>query len=75
MALVLERTHPLQRDPAPHVDVRRGDVDTELDAERSTERELLLENPFGEHVDGVAGELLNAHGSGFGDVCLRDLVG
>ena len=47
MALVLEGAHPLQRDPAADVDVGRGDVDPELDAQRTAELELLLEPALG----------------------------
>src|SRR5581483_7570098 len=59
--LVLERAHALERDRAPDVDVRRGDVDPELDPERTAERKLALELVFREDVDGVPGELGDAH--------------
>ena len=62
MSLVLEGAHPLQREPAPDVDVGRGDVDPELDAERPSERQLLLELACRQHVDGVARELDDSHG-------------
>ena len=61
MALVLERAHALERDAATDVDVRRGDVDPELHAERTTERELRLEGTGREDVDGVSRELRDAH--------------
>ena len=63
MTLVLERAHALERDPVPDVDVRRGDVDPELDPQRTVERELALEPAFREDVDGVAGEIGDRHGS------------
>ena len=62
MPFVLECAHPLERDPVPDVDVRRGDVDPELDAQRTVERELPLEPAFREDVDGVAGEIGDRHG-------------
>ena len=57
MPLVLERAHALERDRAADVDVRRGDVDAELHAQRPAERELALELALGQHVDGVPGQL------------------
>ena len=60
---VLEGAHALQRDPAADMDVGRGDVDAELDAQRPTERELALELALREHVDGVPGQLREAHGT------------
>ena len=42
---------------AADVDVRRGDVDPELHAQRPAERELALELALREHVDGVPGQL------------------
>jgi hypothetical protein len=64
MALPLEGGHPLQRDRAAHVDVRRGDVDAELDTQRAAERELPLERSPRQHVDGVANQLeKRGHGS------------
>ena len=67
MALVLERAHPLQRDAAADVDIGRGDVDPELDAQRAAEGELALEAPFRKDVDGVPRQLfdLAAHGGRF----------
>ena len=62
MALVLECAHPLQRDPVADVDVRCGDVDPELHAQRPAERELALEPALGEDVDGVAGQIGDGHG-------------
>ena len=52
-----------ERDAAADVDVRRGDVDAELHAQRPAERQLLLELPLGQDVDGVAGQLGDRHGS------------
>ena len=63
MSLVLERAHALQRDPVADVDVRRGDVDPELHAQRPPERELALEPALGEDVDGVSGQIGDGHGS------------
>ena len=57
MPLVLEGAHALERDRAADVDVRRGDVDAELHAQRPAERQLLLELARRQHVDGVAGQL------------------
>ena len=54
VALVLEGSHPLERDAVPDRDVRRRDVDAELDAQRPAERELLLEAAGGQEVDRVA---------------------
>jgi hypothetical protein len=67
VAGVLEGAHPLQRDPPADVDVRRRDVDPELDAQRATERELPLEPALGKDVDGVSRQLfdLAAHGGRF----------
>ena len=53
MARVLEGAHALERDRAADVDVGRGDVDPELDAQRPPERELRLEPALGQDVDGV----------------------
>ena len=61
--LVLEGAHALQRDRPADVDVRRGDVDPELDAQRLAVRELPLELPGGQDVDGVTSQLGDAHGS------------
>ena len=61
VALVLERTHALQRDPTTDVDVRRRDVDTELDAKGAPEGELLLECSGRQDVHGVPRELGQAH--------------
>ena len=58
---VLEGAHALERDAASDVDVGRGDVDAELDAERSAERELRLERTGGQNVHGVPRELGDAH--------------
>ncbi len=57
VALVLEGAHSLKRDAATDVDVGRRDVDPELDAQRTPERELLLELSLREDVDGVPGQL------------------
>src|SRR2546423_14619836 len=64
VSLVLEGPHALERNRPADVDVRRGDIDPELDAQRATELELLLQRAFGEHIDRIARELRNAHGSG-----------
>ena len=56
MAGVLERTHALQRHAAPDVDVRRRDVDSQLDAQRPAEGELALERACRQDVDCVARE-------------------
>ena len=63
VALVLEGAHALERNPAADVDVRRRDVDAELDAQRPTERELRLERARRQDVDGVPRELRDAHGA------------
>ena len=62
VAGVLEGAHPLQRNPAADVEVGGRDVDAELDAQRTPELQLLLEPALGQDVDGVAGEILDAHG-------------
>ncbi len=61
MAFVLEGAHPLERDRAPHVDVGRRDIDTELHAQGATELQLGLEPTLREHVNGVPGQTLD-HG-------------
>ncbi len=66
MAGPLERRHPLERDRVADVDVRGGDVDPELDAQGPTGRELALELPVGEHVDGVACQVVDEIGGGHG---------
>ena len=63
MPLVLEGPHPLERDRAAHVDVRRGHVDPELHAQRPPQRELALELTLRQHVDGVSRQLGQAHGA------------
>ena len=63
MPFVLEGPHPLERDRAADVDVRRGDVDPELHAQRPPERELALELALRQHVDGVPRQLAQAHGA------------
>ena len=64
VARILERAHPLERDRTADVDVRRGDVDAELDAQRPPERELLLEAALRQQVDVVAGKGVDvAHGA------------
>ena len=74
MAGVLERAHPLQRDSAADVDVRRGDVDAELDPQRPAELQLLLEPAGRQDVDGVAGQVFD-HGPPIVPTCARgDLV-
>ena len=57
VAGALERRHSLQRNRVTHVDLRRGDVDAELDPERPPDCELPFELAFREYVDGVAGQL------------------
>jgi hypothetical protein len=61
VTLVLEGAHPLERDRAADVDVGRSDVDAELHPQRPAQRQLLLELPFREHVDGVPGQLGQPH--------------
>ena len=61
MPLVLEGAHPLQRNPVAEGDVRRGDVDAELDAQRPAELELRLEGALGQDARRVPGQLLHAH--------------
>ena len=62
MAGPLERGHALERDGVADVDVRRRDVDAELDAQGPPGRKLALQLPRREHVDGVAGEIGVGHG-------------
>ena len=50
MARILERAHPLERDRAADVDVRRGDVDPELHPQRAAEPQLLREPVLGQQV-------------------------
>ncbi len=61
--LVLERAHPLERDAAPDVDVGRGHVDPELDAQRPPEGQLRLEAAGGQDVDGVPRQVCQRHAS------------
>ena len=61
MPRVLKGAHPLQRDAAADVDVRRRDVDAELHTQRPAELQLLLEPSLRKDVDGVAGQGLD-HG-------------
>ncbi len=56
VARVLERAHPLQRDPSADVDVGRRDVDPELDAERSPELQLGFEAAGRQQLDVVPGK-------------------
>ena len=67
VAGVLECAHPLQRDAPADVDVRRSDVDAELDAQRTTERKLALQAALGKDVDSVSRQLLDlaSHGGRF----------
>ena len=53
---VLERAHSLQRNRPADVDVGRGDVDAELDAQRPPECQLLLETALRQQLDVVAGK-------------------
>ena len=61
--LVLERSHPLERNSVPERDIGGGDVDPQLHPERPAQREFVRELPFGQHIGGVAGQLDEAHGS------------
>ena len=61
MALVLKRTHPLQRNRPADVDVRRGDVDPQLHPQGPAELQLLLQAACREHVDRVRRQLVDAH--------------
>ena len=54
VTLVLEGAHALQRDAAADVDIGGGDVNPELDPQRTLELQLLLEPALREHVDRVA---------------------
>ena len=67
MAGVLKGAHPLERHRMAQGDVGRRDVDAELHAERAPERELPLELPLGENVDGAPREIFDeaAHGGRF----------
>ncbi len=61
----LERGHPLEGDRVTDVDMRGGDVDAELHAQRPTGSELSLELALGQNVDGVSrqlGEIGGDHG-------------
>ena len=53
MTGVLEGAHALQRDATADVDVRRRDVDAQLDAQRPAELQLLLQLALRQDVDGV----------------------
>ena len=61
MPLVLERAHALKRNRAANVDVRRGDVDAQLDPQRPPQRELPFQLSRGQHVDGVTSQLRDPH--------------
>ena len=63
MPLVLEGAHPLQRDRPSDVDVRRGDVDPELHAQRPAERQFRRQTALGQHVDGVPRQVRDTHGA------------
>jgi hypothetical protein len=58
---VLKGSHALQRDPVAECDVGCGDVDAELHSQRASERQLAFELTLWEHVDGVPGQLGEAH--------------
>ena len=58
MPEVLELAQLLQHDRVAEVQVRRGRVQAELDAQRPALRQALLERPVRAHLDGVAGEEL-----------------
>jgi len=45
------------------VDVRRGRIDAELDAERPAELQLRVEPPVGKDVDRALGQVLGRHGA------------
>ena len=45
------------------MDVRRGDVDAELHAQRPAQLQLGLQSPVWQHVDGVTREFSDAHGA------------
>src|SRR4029453_1406873 len=53
MTFVLEGAHSLQGNRMTNVDIRRGDVDTELHSERQAEGELALELAFRQNINGV----------------------
>jgi hypothetical protein len=53
VALVLEGSHPLERNAVPQRDVRSRHVDPELHPQRPAELQLLLEASLGQHVNGV----------------------
>ena len=61
VAVVLEGAHALKRDGAPDVDVRRRHVDSELDAQRPAELQLVLERAAGQHVDRVPRQIRDRH--------------
>src|SRR6185312_9898635 len=72
VALVLEGAHPLERDRLADVDVARGRVDAELDAQRPAERELALQLPLRQHLDGVTCERSDVrHGTRMISACSR----
>jgi len=54
VAEVLELAKLLQHDGEPEMDVRRGRVDPELDAQRPANGELALELSLGQAVERVA---------------------
>ena len=61
MAGVLEGAHALERIAAADVDVGRGDVDPELDPQRTAELQLRLEPALGQDVDGVPRQVGDRH--------------
>ena len=52
----LELAELLQRDGVAEVDVRRGGIDAELDAQRAAEAEFFEQFLFGEDLGGAGGE-------------------
>ena len=56
VAEILELAELLEDDREAEVDVGRGGVDAQLDAERPAELQLPLEPPVGQAIDGVPSE-------------------
>src|SRR5207237_10173724 len=61
VAFVLKGAHALELHGPADVDVRRRDVDAELDPQRLAASQLALELAHGQHVDGVTSELGDPH--------------
>jgi hypothetical protein len=57
MAEQLELAEFFKRHGVAEVDVRRGGIDAELDAQRPAEAEFFEQFLFGEHLGGTGGEV------------------